>query len=100
MLDPHDTRVAWLAAYALGLAVSGHGLDEDTRELAHAAGSPQQLDQAGVRLAGLALGDQAIRRQALRLLRAAAATLTAPVRQVGMRGVNDGPVAVAGAEGP
>lgn len=66
-----DSQVPWLAAYALGLAVSRYDLDEGARLLTMVSAHPEQLVEAKTRLADLAVSDPASRHEALRFFQAA-----------------------------
>lgn len=65
--------VAWLAAYAIGLAASGHDDPTSERLLLDAAGRDRRLlDRTRARVESLTCHDEGVRRRAARLLRRAA----------------------------
>ncbi len=65
----HDPDSAWLAAYALGLAYSSNGQQEQLELLLDAAdGDPELLDHAHQRLATTEVADPPLRERAQRLL--------------------------------
>ena len=66
---PLDASVAWLAAYALGLAYSDNSNQQRLLELLDAAGScPELLEAAYRRLDGADVAEDTICDDALRLL--------------------------------
>ena len=65
----HDPDSAWLAAYALGLAYSSNGQQEQLELLLDAAdGDPELLDHARQRLATTEVADPPLRETAQQLL--------------------------------
>lgn len=78
-VDASD-RVNWLAAYTLGLAISGHDNDPVEELLRLAENDTELLDAAAARVHGLAVGDHAARRRAFQILSDAATSS----RQAGM----------------
>lgn len=72
-MSDDDTRICWLAAFAMGLAVSSHSPRDRVDELVEACdGDRAALRAAGRRVRRLGLGDPEVRRTAADLLARAA----------------------------